>query len=125
MDLSHQCGELKRRAKHSWDAGDKKAAHEFSGGAKKLEPEVAALHAAAAEVIFDFRNHGTSRSFIDLHGLRVDEAMTYLARRLLDLSQSGEAHATLEVVTGAGQHAVLYTRTAALWFVFELLLLLS
>ena len=81
-------------------AGDKAAAHAASVKGKDLDAEVARLHARAAATIFAYRNEGHAETFIDLHGLLVDEALRFLTQRLDALKQGD-----LEVVTGAGHHS--------------------
>ena len=98
--VSKQRDECKHAAKEAYDRGDKKAAHDASLKGKDLDAKVAKLHAAAAETIFQYRNGDKPKTFIDLHGLLVDEALSYLGRRL-DALKTGD----LEVVTGAGHHS--------------------
>ncbi|KAH8091499.1 2',3'-cyclic-nucleotide 3'-phosphodiesterase [Aureococcus anophagefferens] len=98
--LSKKRDGFKHDAKAAYDRGDKAAAHAASVKGKDLDAEVARLHARAAATIFAYRNKGHPETFIDLHGLLVDEALRFLTQRLDTLKQGD-----LEVVTGAGHHS--------------------
>ena len=53
--------------------------------------------------IFQHRNEGAEKTYIDLHGLRVKEALGFLQKRLSRFLANDTAD-KLECVTGAGNH---------------------
>ena len=97
-------------AQAAFAAGRKAEARTLADQGKAFDAEVAAANTRAARAIFEFRNppppEGSSDR-IDLHGLRVQEALGFLDTRLQRFSAdlARRPSATLEVVTGAGHHS--------------------
>lgn len=98
--MAKEAHEFKEKAKRCYDSGDKAGAHAASVKGKELMAASDRLHQAAAETIFQYRNGKKPKTYIDLHGLFVDEALRYLTKRM-DSLKKGD----LEVVTGAGHHS--------------------
>mmetsp|Transcript_987 Transcript_987/g.1710 ORF Transcript_987/g.1710 Transcript_987/m.1710 type:complete len:139 (+) Transcript_987:481-897(+) len=71
---------------------------------KKTGREMHKYNEQAAKVIFERRNKGKPILFIDLHGLTVKEALSYLEERLNKLL-ANDVDDSLHCVTGAGHHS--------------------
>ena len=93
--------EAKRQAHDLWEKGDKAGAKTMSERGKELDAQAKKLHDQAAHAIYLHRNGGRQDTYIDLHGLFVEEALRFLKERLKTFAP-GEK---LEVVTGAGHHS--------------------
>eukprot|EP01065_Artemidia_motanka_P035535 TRINITY_DN43439_c0_g1_i1.p1 TRINITY_DN43439_c0_g1~~TRINITY_DN43439_c0_g1_i1.p1 ORF type:complete len:384 (+),score=88.64 TRINITY_DN43439_c0_g1_i1:53-1204(+) len=88
---------LRREAEKQYDS-----AKTLSGAARSdAFTRARELDARAAAAIFEYNNAGRQPNVIDLHGLRVDEAMSFLERRLSATRRGCE----VEVITGAGHHS--------------------
>jgi DNA-nicking Smr family endonuclease len=88
--------------------GDKAAAAELSAKGHEEGEVVARLNARAAAAIYRRRNPETKKGAdrIDLHGLFVKEAVSYLERRLdARRVEARGGTAMVEVITGAGRHS--------------------
>jgi rRNA processing protein Krr1/Pno1 len=101
-DHASRAEKLAKEKDALFDKGDK------AGGRAKLEEVKAAQRAVhdanskAARVIFENRNKGKGKLYMDFHGLRKTEAIGLLTTRLAELSGSKGA---LELVPGAGKHS--------------------
>jgi rRNA processing protein Krr1/Pno1 len=99
---AHRAERLAKEKDALFDAGDK------AGGRAKLEEVKAAqrsmheANAKAAKAIFENRNKGKGKMYMDFHGLRKTEAIDLLTTRLAELSG---ANGHLELVPGAGKHS--------------------
>lgn len=93
----------------AYEAGEKAEAAELSREAKALGAEAEAAAAAAAQEIFDMKNARMGPYEVDLHGLRVAEAVGFVERRLeADASARGNGGSCVPGVVfiyGAGHHS--------------------
>ena len=98
--------------------GDKGYARRLADEAREAGQQMAALNVRARDAIFEHRNGGKDETFLDLHGLYVQEALYYLGETLRELTARGRLRRgrgsdgefespVLECVTGAGHHSPL------------------
>eukprot|EP00193_Tetraselmis_chui_P017822 CAMPEP_0177771890 /NCGR_PEP_ID=MMETSP0491_2-20121128/11884_1 /TAXON_ID=63592 /ORGANISM="Tetraselmis chuii, Strain PLY429" /LENGTH=243 /DNA_ID=CAMNT_0019289571 /DNA_START=212 /DNA_END=942 /DNA_ORIENTATION=- len=80
--------------------GDKNGGHRKLEEVKEWQRKMHAANAEAAEAIFQHRNAGKGERYMDFHGLRKQETLDILEKRLGSL-QGG----ALELVPGAGHHS--------------------
>ena len=83
-----------------FDKGDKDGGHAKLAEVKEWQKKMHEANAEAAEAIFEHRNQGKGDRYMDFHGLRKQEALDILEKRLQTL-QGGE----LELIPGAGNHS--------------------
>lgn len=95
---------LMAEATSKFDAGNKDEGHKLMAEAKAQGEIMHAKNAAAAEAILKHRNDGKGDDYLDLHGLRVDEALRFTEDRLDKLAAKGET-TILELIPGAGHHS--------------------
>ncbi|CAF1643695.1 unnamed protein product [Didymodactylos carnosus] len=86
-----------------WKLGDKSQAKQLSNEKQELYNQMNDKNRKAAELIFHFYNKNCPSSVIDLHGLRVDEALTFLSKKVHDCSANGNNQLT--VITGIGNNS--------------------
>mmetsp|Transcript_32921 Transcript_32921/g.93319 ORF Transcript_32921/g.93319 Transcript_32921/m.93319 type:complete len:282 (-) Transcript_32921:147-992(-) len=83
-----------------FDKGDKDGGHAKLAEVKEWQKKMHEANAEAAVAIFEDRNAGKGDRYMDFHGLRKQEAVDILEKRLETL-QGGE----LELIPGAGHHS--------------------
>eukprot|EP00187_Rhodella_violacea_P009946 CAMPEP_0174889592 /NCGR_PEP_ID=MMETSP0167-20121228/4800_1 /TAXON_ID=38298 /ORGANISM="Rhodella maculata, Strain CCMP736" /LENGTH=362 /DNA_ID=CAMNT_0016127031 /DNA_START=68 /DNA_END=1156 /DNA_ORIENTATION=+ len=83
------------------EAADKDAAYKMVEDGKAAGAAMEAANAKAAEAIVAFNNEGMGEMHLDLHGLKVSEALAVLQKRLDEVRGKGE----LEIIPGAGHHS--------------------
>jgi DNA-nicking Smr family endonuclease len=93
-------------ATKAFEANEKEKAKELSEKGKEAGKKMIEANAKAAEVILQRRNGDKPETYLDLHGLYLEEALTAFRSRLakLQASQSGN-DIVFEVVPGAGNHS--------------------
>jgi DNA-nicking Smr family endonuclease len=93
--------------------GDGAKAKEFSDKGREADRISKEAHREAAQLTFEHMNrkfeHGTNIETMDMHGLRVDEALQQLDSFLLRLTEADEMSKAksnrLNVITGLGKHS--------------------
>lgn len=91
------------RARGAMQRGDRAGAARFGAIGREANERMKALHARAANAIFEARNppEAAARGLVDLHGLHVAEALD----RLPDAVQVVSAKcSTARILTGSGHH---------------------
>lgn len=91
-------------SKALWESNDKAGAKLNSDEAKRLTVEAEKADKKAAESIFAVKNARVQATEIDLHGLRVTEAVEYFQYRL-DSDYTKKKATFLVVIYGAGHHS--------------------
>jgi hypothetical protein len=86
-----------------WNAGDHAGARAKVEKAKEVAKQADAAEDKAAEEIFAMKNARMQPEQMDLHGLRVDEAIRFLKRRIAADRSSSRAFSV--VIYGAGHHS--------------------
>ena len=94
--------ELAKKKDALFDAGDKAGGRAALEEVKAAQRSMHEANAKAAKAIFENRNKGKGKMYMDFHGLRKAEAMDALRTRLAELSG---AKGVLELVPGAGKHS--------------------
>ncbi|PNH12946.1 Smr domain-containing protein [Tetrabaena socialis] len=89
----------------SYCSGDRNAAREHSLAAKRHGAAADAAHARAAALLLQRNNGGKPQGHLDLHGLRVAEAVTVVEQKLAAARTVGQGHARLVLVVGRGLHS--------------------
>lgn len=93
-------------ADEAFKSGDKETGHKLMKEAKELGEKMHATHKLAAKAIIKNRNDGHGEDYLDLHGLRTDEALEITNERLDALEAKPEGTVTeLELIPGAGHHS--------------------
>ena len=82
--------------------GDKSAAHAKLEDVKAAQRAMHESNKKASIAIFENRNKGKGKMYMDFHGLRKTEAIDLLETRLNELSG---AKGELELIPGAGKHS--------------------
>ncbi|KAH7337570.1 Smr domain-containing protein, partial [Rhizoctonia solani] len=90
-------------SRRAHDEGDKARAKQLSDLGKEHEDKMHKLNQEAANQIFKEKNEGRPADEIDLHGLRVKEAVSRLSKFLRDAPVAGQT--TVRVITGKGLHS--------------------
>jgi len=95
-----------KEADEAFAAGKKDEGHALMKEAKELGEKMHATHKLAAAAIVKNRNDGKGDEYLDLHGLRTEEALEVTNERLDTLEQKPEGVDTdLELIPGAGHHS--------------------
>ena len=98
--------EKSKAADAAFAAGKKDEGHALMKEAKELGEKMHATHKLAAAAIVKNRNDGKGETYLDLHGLRTEEALEVTNDRLNTLEQKPEGVDTdLELIPGAGHHS--------------------
>lgn len=101
-----QRSEKSKAADAAFAAGNKDEGHALMKEAKELGEKMHATHKLAAAAIVKNRNDGKGEAYLDLHGLRTEEALEVTNERLDTLEQKPEGVDTdLELIPGAGHHS--------------------
>lgn len=91
------------------EAGDHHSANELVREAKEIGEKMKMKNREAAEAILYFNNgaKGHGMNYLDLHGLREEEAMEYLRERVEGLRETTKEGTVVdfEVIPGAGHHS--------------------
>ncbi|KAG0273827.1 hypothetical protein BGZ95_010358 [Linnemannia exigua] len=98
------------KAKEAYNRNDGAGAAKFSAQGREYNDLMMATHREASREIFDARNTNVVRtakneSWIDLHGLHVDESLAFLDEFMEKLENEAFT-GTVYVVTGTGKHSV-------------------
>ena len=99
-ELAQKMEEAGKEKDALFDKGDKSGGHAKLAEVKEFQKKMHEANAAAAEAIFEHRNAGKGDRYMDFHGLRKQEAMDILEKRLGNL-KGGE----VELIPGAGHHS--------------------
>jgi DNA-nicking Smr family endonuclease len=99
-------GQYFTESQTAFQSGDKAKAKELSELGKAAGQKMEELNQEAAKVILKYRNDGHPDTYLDLHGLYLEEAVTAFHQRLelLQNKKSGE-EVIFEVIPGAGNHS--------------------
>ena len=95
---------LMTEATAKFDAGEKDEGHKLMAEAKVQGELMHSKNEEAARAIVKHLNSGKGDNFLDLHGLRVDEAIKLTEERLDELAAKKET-TILELIPGAGHHS--------------------
>lgn len=95
---------LMTEATAKFDAGEKDEGHKLMAEAKIQGELMHTKNEEASRAIVKHLNHGKGDNFLDLHGLRVDEAIKLTEERLDELAAKKET-TILELIPGAGHHS--------------------
>jgi DNA-nicking Smr family endonuclease len=95
---------LMTEATAKFDAGEKDEGHKLMAEAKIQGELMHTKNEEAARAIVKHLNSGKGDNFLDLHGLRVDEAIKLTEERLDELAAK-DATTILELIPGAGHHS--------------------
>lgn len=105
-DFGDERSRLHKAADAAFDSGDKGQGHALMAEAKLAGEQMHATHAEAAKEILRHRNEGKGDRYLDLHGLRVEEAMSATKEKLDTLlAMQGNKAIDLELIPGAGHHS--------------------
>lgn len=105
IDHAKARNQLFQEATRAFMLGDRKLAKDLSRQGRQHDENMRNLHRQAAQVIFTARNQQGQRSdLLDLHGLHVEEALSFLEWWLDRLHQDSQ-HQVCYVVTGTGHHS--------------------
>lgn len=97
-------------AKAAYNRNDGKGAAKYSSQGREYNDLMMATHREASREIFDSRNGGMVKSvaqgetWIDLHGLHVDESLAFLDEFMEKLEKEVYT-GTVYIVTGSGNHS--------------------
>lgn len=98
--------ELKAEADTKFQSGDKDAGHKLMAEAKAAGDLMHAKNKEAAAAIVKNRNEGKGDAYLDLHGLRTEEALAVVNARFAELEAKPQGTSTeLELIPGAGHHS--------------------
>lgn len=100
---SDQRRDLAARSHAAYQRGDGHEAKQLSSEGKQAEARASELNAQAARLTFEHNNRTHPPDTIDLHGLRVDEAMARIEERIKRDKAKGATHVV--VIVGAGIHS--------------------
>ncbi|KAL6062133.1 Smr domain-containing protein [Balamuthia mandrillaris] len=109
---AERMGSCFERSQRAWKKGDKALAKELSDQGKKHQEAMQKFHAEAARAIFARHNKGRPNDEIDLHGLRVKEALEFTEQRIQQLKPSASSGGILssdkplKVIVGKGLHSI-------------------
>jgi hypothetical protein len=105
--LYKQRAELQAEAQRSFDAGDRSTGQRLMAEAKKCGEDAQTANDKAAHCIMQELNHNKGDRYLDLHGLRVEEALGFVRERLdmLEKSTPKGTVVELELIPGAGHHS--------------------
>lgn len=104
-DYAKRRNECARQSRQAYQNGDGRRAKELSNQKKEYERKMKSANRAAAQETFDYHNSSDARSpnEIDLHGLRVPEAIEYF-KKYVDDAQKRQFR-ELIVIVGRGIHS--------------------
>jgi rRNA processing protein Krr1/Pno1/DNA-nicking Smr family endonuclease len=102
--LSMQRSALMEASQKAFINGDREEAKKLSEEAKIMGEKMKEANKLARDAIYIHRNKGKEDTFLDLHGLYVQEALYYL-NIVLNKFLSNDVEDQLECVTGAGHHS--------------------
>ena len=98
--------ETKKKAQSAFDAGNRDEGHTLMQETSRLSAALAAKNKEAAAAILKNRNDGKGDNYLDLHGLRTEEALDATKQRLAELQEKPTGtHTDLELIPGAGHHS--------------------
>lgn len=99
-------GQYFTESQAAFQSGDKAKAKELSELGKAAGQKMEELNQQAAQVILKYRNDGHPETYLDLHGLYLEEAVTAFHQRLeLLQKKKNEEEIIFEVIPGAGNHS--------------------
>jgi DNA-nicking Smr family endonuclease len=104
QSYAEERGQCFSQSTQAFESGDKARAKELSDKGKIAGQKMEESNKQAAEVILKFRNDGHPETYLDLHGLYLEEAMTAFQDRLQKLQNLNE-DLVFEVIPGAGNHS--------------------
>jgi len=90
-------------SQRAYDSGDGARAKELSNEGKAHRAEGERAEKVAAEWLFQENNKGRDQDEIDLHGLRVKEAIERTDNAIVNARQNG--HSELRLIVGKGLHS--------------------
>lgn len=96
---------LMDEAHKAFEAGDKARAKELSDQGKEAGKKMEEMHKKAAEVILKHRNDGHPDTYLDLHGLLLEEALEAFRERIKQLQSAHRGQIEFELIPGAGHHS--------------------
>eukprot|EP00049_Salpingoeca_infusionum_P023547 m.12694 g.12694 ORF g.12694 m.12694 type:complete len:739 (-) comp5857_c0_seq1:168-2384(-) len=104
IDLAVQRNKLFQRATDAYLRGDAKLARDLSRQGKELDQQMTSAHKAAAAALFATRNKMMPKeNMVDLHGLHVKEALSYLEVFMEKMEETSNHECF--VITGTGHHS--------------------
>ncbi|KAI0035895.1 Smr-domain-containing protein [Vararia minispora EC-137] len=96
-------GRAFEEARRAYAAGDGKRAKELSNKGREHERERNQLNNQASELIFRENNQNKGPGEVDLHGLRVDEAVKHTEREIQAARSRGDTE--IRLIVGKGLHS--------------------
>lgn len=103
QQLRLEAQEVSKQSQHEYQFGSRAQAKVLSTKKSHLYQQMNDKNQQAAALIFEQNNQNRRKNSIDLHGLYVTEALTYLQQKLDQCRSEGVIQLT--VITGMGNHS--------------------
>jgi DNA-nicking Smr family endonuclease len=106
QEQAEKRGKCFSESQAAFQSGDKAKAKELSEQGKAAGQKMEELNKEAAQVILRYRNDGHPDTYLDLHGLYLEEAVAAFHQRLeLLQKKKSDEEVIFEVIPGAGNHS--------------------
>lgn len=91
-------------AQKAFDSNDKDTGHKLMAQSKEEHAKAEECDKQAAAVIIKHRNDGKGDLYLDLHGLKLEEAI-HATEEKVNALKASNTHGSLELIPGAGHHS--------------------